>query len=226
MLQVKSVSMATLLTPPRELPVVAGHLALDFVNTVDDPEGQGRFDHLHDVEGLVHWASRLGLLDRTEAARLRARADAQPRAAMSALRSAHALRDVLDQVFRAVASASDIPDNAWHALRRADAAAMRTAELTRHGDAFRLAWPVGGLKDVLHPVAHHAVDLLGSPELVRIKTCAGCPWLYLDRSRNGSRRWCSMDDCGRHEKIRLYVARRAQRRRASRPSSPDASPTI
>jgi predicted RNA-binding Zn ribbon-like protein len=40
--------------------------------------------------------------------------------------------------------------------------------------------------------------------------------LFLDRSKNGSRRWCSMDDCGTDLKKRRYVATRAARRAADR----------
>jgi predicted RNA-binding Zn ribbon-like protein len=65
---------------------------------------------------------------------------------------------------------------------------------------------------MLWPVAHAAAALLTGPDVYRVKQCAGCPWLFLDRSRNGSRRWCAMTDCGTNEKIRRYVARRAARR--------------
>jgi predicted RNA-binding Zn ribbon-like protein len=62
-------------------------------------------------------------------------------------------------------------------------------------------------------VAEAAYRLLAAPEPARLKRCAGCPWLFIDQSRNGSRRWCAMDDCGRHEKIRRYVTKRAAARR-------------
>ena len=60
----------------------------------------------------------------------------------------------------------------------------------------------------LWPIAVAAVDLLRSDRLARLKLCGNCSWLFLDRSRNGSRRWCSMDECGVHTKMRRYRARR------------------
>ena len=48
----------------------------------------------------------------------------------------------------------------------------------------------------LRPVAHAAVQLLTAGELDRIKVCGGCRFLFIDESKNRSRRWCSMDDCG------------------------------
>ena len=79
-----------------------------------------------------------------------------------------------------------------------------------------LAWEFTEAGSVLWPVAEAAHRLLTGPDQARLKRCAGCPWLFLDRSRNGSRRWCAMDDCGRHEKIRRYVDRRRQARASYR----------
>ncbi|MFS0885996.1 CGNR zinc finger domain-containing protein [Aeromicrobium sp. 179-A 4D2 NHS] len=56
----------------------------------------------------------------------------------------------------------------------------------------------------------------GLLKLGRVKRCGRCPWLFVDRSKNASRRWCDMNDCGRAEKIERYVARRAERRKADR----------
>jgi hypothetical protein len=68
---------------------------------------------------------------------------------------------------------------------------------------------------MLWPIAHAALELLTDAELHRVKRCAGCPWLFLDHSKNTSRRWCAMNDCGTHAKVRRYVARRAALRTSS-----------
>jgi len=62
---------------------------------------------------------------------------------------------------------------------------------------------------VLSPVVHAAVELLTSGPLDRVKACAGCHWLFVDESKNRSRRWCTMEVCGTNEKVRRYLARRA-----------------
>jgi predicted RNA-binding Zn ribbon-like protein len=64
----------------------------------------------------------------------------------------------------------------------------------------------------LWPVAEAAYRLLVGQEIQRLKRCAGCPWLFVDRSKNHSRRWCSMEICGTDEKMRRYVTKRADRR--------------
>jgi predicted RNA-binding Zn ribbon-like protein len=76
-------------------------------------------------------------------------------------------------------------------------------------------WRRDELESPLWPVAHATYALLTSSRAGRIKRCAGCPWLFLDQSKNGSRRWCSMEICGTNEKMRLYVSRRAARRTRS-----------
>jgi predicted RNA-binding Zn ribbon-like protein len=92
--------------------------------------------------------------------------------------------------------------------------AINQAEITGvNAQAYQMTWSRSDdLTAMLWPVAYAALDLLTSPDLERVKRCAGCPWLFVDRSKNVSRRWCAMNDCGTHEKIRRYVARRAARR--------------
>jgi predicted RNA-binding Zn ribbon-like protein len=77
------------------------------------------------------------------------------------------------------------------------------------GGGFALTWEGDHLERPLWPIAVAAVDLLRSGPLDRLKACEECPWLFLDTSRNRSRRWCSMDDCGSRRKMRRYRERRA-----------------
>lgn len=194
----------------RELPIVGGHLALDFANTVDDPDGPTRHDHIGTYSGLVGWSARVGACSPATAKRLRAAARSRPESARAVLERAHALRHAVLTLFTAVAT--DGPDIAahWRELRPFVTDAVANADLA---PGYILNWPdTDEPHAMLWPVAHAAAELLTSPELSRVKVCAGCPWLFVDQSRNTSRRWCDMNDCGTHAKIRRYVARRAARR--------------
>ena len=64
----------------------------------------------------------------------------------------------------------------------------------------------------LDPIIKSAADLLVSPELKRVKQCAddACGWLFMDKSRNNSRRWCSMKDCGNRAKAHRHYLRKCQ----------------
>jgi predicted RNA-binding Zn ribbon-like protein len=71
---------------------------------------------------------------------------------------------------------------------------------------------VNGLESILHPIVKSAADLLVSTQLQRLRVCADpeCGWLFLDCSRNHSRRWCSMESCGNRAKARRFYQRHQQ----------------
>ena len=198
--------------PVRPLPVVAGNLALDFANTVDDPNGPARFDHIQDLPLLLGWARTVHLLSEPEYEELAALARNQPAVAASGLRRAHTLRRAVQSVFGAIADGQAIPEQPWRDLRRLIAEAISHAELTGGHGHVELVWPTRGLDAVLWPIVYAAHELLTGSTLGRVKRCAACPWLYVDQSKNSSRRWCSMDDCGKYVKMRRYVERRAAKR--------------
>jgi predicted RNA-binding Zn ribbon-like protein len=202
-------------TPPlppgvRELPIVAAHPALDFANTVDDPLGEKRFDHIAGYPALLAWSVRAGTLPESAADALHRAAQDAPRRAAAVVHRAAALRDALNDTFGALAAGDD-PGPGWAGLRPFVAEALGHAALT--GPPPVLRWHLADLEVPLWPVAEAAYRLLTGAETARLKQCSGCPWLFVDRSKNGSRRWCAMDDCGRHEKIRRYVTKRAAGRR-------------
>jgi predicted RNA-binding Zn ribbon-like protein len=209
---------------PRELPIVGGHLAVDFANTVDDPEGHERYDHAGTYPELVGWSARIGILRPDQADELLKAAGEHPRATSAALKRAHLLRRILNETFSEIAAAnSELVDDArertpaayWAELRPFVADAIRHAELVGAHATYELSWPVTARLDaLLWPIAVAAADLLTAPQLSRLKKCGGCPWVFLDQSKNFSRRWCAMEDCGTHEKIRRYVTKRAAQRRS------------
>ncbi|GAA2755256.1 CGNR zinc finger domain-containing protein [Actinopolymorpha rutila] len=211
------------LSDPRELPIVGGHLALDFANTVDDPLGPQRHDHAATYDDLVSWSTRVETVTGAQEARLRRLARRRADDAAHTLERAHELRDTLNKVFGRIAdSGSGAAETArhWTRLRPFVTDAMAAATLAEEpapspgSPAWRWAWPRSDdLAVVLHPVAVAAADLLVSDQLHRLSRCARCPWLFLDTSKNHSRRWCDMNDCGKAQKIERYVARRAAARR-------------
>jgi predicted RNA-binding Zn ribbon-like protein len=209
---------------PRELPIVGGHLALDFANTVDDPQGPQRYDHAGTYPELVGWSARIGILQSEQADALLAAADEHPHVRSMTVRRAHALRRILIDTFTEIAVInSDVaagprrlsPSMYWDELRPFVTEAVAHADLVPSASTYQLTWPETTRLDVmLGPIGLAALDLLTSSQLSRLKKCAGCPWVFLDQSKNLSRRWCAMNDCGTHEKIRRYVTRRAAKKRA------------
>jgi predicted RNA-binding Zn ribbon-like protein len=200
--------------PVRPLYVVAGNLALDFANTVDDPTGPERFDHIADYGGVLEWATRVALTSPEVAEALAQAAVAEPEHADAVVRQAGELRAALNDTFTALLVGGSI-DAGWGRLRSYVAAAVQESRLDPHRADHRYTWDASRLEFPLWPVSDAAYRLLASPELRRLKQCAGCPWLFLDQSKNGSRRWCSMQFCGTQQKVRRYVSKRAERRAGS-----------
>jgi predicted RNA-binding Zn ribbon-like protein len=196
------------------IPLEGGNLALDFVNTMgglrDDPPSpeEELFDRYEDV---ATWCARLGVITERQAGSLRAAARRDERAAQRALRHTIQLRDeLLYPIFRALADAEQPPAELLDRLRDRECDALAQARLDRGW-----SWPAPReLADPLHPIVHTAVELLTDGPLDRLKSCGNCRWLFLDQSRNRSRRWCSMDECGIEMKHARFVERR--RRGATR----------
>ena len=181
-----------------------GHPALDLVNTVyGQADGPVEADVLATPEDLVTFARRVGMADRSTPA------------SPDALRSALALRGALDAVLRARLAGEQPPAAPRAAVEAAARAALGAARLVPRGQALAWTWPAGDPQAPAHRLAHAAVRLLTSEaDLAVLHGCAGCRWLFLDRSRGRGRRWCSMADCGTEAKKRRYVQRRRERRAA------------
>jgi predicted RNA-binding Zn ribbon-like protein len=202
------------------VPLEGGHLALNFVNTVgglrDQPPSPA--DELLDsYEDLVVWCVRLGVISEADGGALARTAGADEKAASRTLRRAKDLRELVYAIFRPLADGEDPPAELLEKLRDAERAALADAHLAPAGSAaphgaMRWTWPPPReLADPLRPITHSAVELLTNGPLGHLKICGNCRWLFLDQSRNHSRRWCSMEECGTQMKQRRFVERRRRR---------------
>lgn len=190
----------------------AGWLCLDFANTLGDrPRAVPQNDDLRTYADLVAFAVEADVLTPDAAARLRAVASARPDEAARVFTDAIALRETLYRVFSAVAAGETPEADDLTALNAAFAAAAARARVVPDGDHFHWEWPqeTDALDAMLPPIAWSAADLLRAPEVRRVHECAGpdCGWLFIDRSKNGSRRWCDMKTCGNRAKARRHRTR-------------------
>lgn len=194
--------------------VVGGDLALDYVNTQSGPPtGPPDDDVLRGYEDVVAWARYVGAITEPEAARLRRQARVEPDGAQAVFRRALRVRDYLDEVFRAAARGGQPASRHLTRLRDDAAEALAHAQLVPLDGHYTWRWTdTHDLGRPLWPIVHAAAELLTTGPLQRLKTCAGCRFIFVDESKNRSRRWCSMEDCGTAEKIRRYVTRRAANR--------------
>lgn len=199
-----------------ELKRVGGHPALDFINTVNqwvDPGTQR--DYLGDFAGLLRWSREAGLLIERDAREITNNALQRPDVAASVFRDAVVLRRALHEVMHA-AIAKRAPNSGdarlidtWY--RRA--ARARCTRIDRYGK-LHIGWQfTDGAKPPTLPLLKlvwSAVEFLLAAEPGRLKECPaeqGCGWIFHDVSKNRSRRWCDMGDCGNTAKARRHYAR-------------------
>jgi predicted RNA-binding Zn ribbon-like protein len=194
--------------------LLGGHIALDFINTAHGEGGGELFECLRTYEDLVAWGYHVGLLRDPVASRLLRDARNWPSKSKSTYRRALDVRSALGEVFHAIAQGRRPPAASLEAVRKAHREAFAHARLSRNDGGFAWTWTdADDLARMVWPVVYRATDLLTTGELDRVKTCPGCGWLFLDASKNRSRRWCTMEHgCGTHEKMRRYIARRAAKR--------------
>jgi predicted RNA-binding Zn ribbon-like protein len=205
-----SVPTARTASPELPLKYVGGDPSVDLVNTVDWLHDGLAHDRIPDYGRFVEWAEGAGVITRPTADRLRRTAASHPRQAASALGAAASLRWLLQRLFADVASGT--PSSAaleeFNELLAVTLGRMRVAAVPRRGLA--IAWDGMGddLQSPLWPVIWSAAQLLASADADRLRVCDApeCGWMYVDRSRNGLRRWCQMETCGTREKNRRRAA--------------------
>ena len=189
-------------------------LCLDFVNTVD-LRRSARVESLHSAADLVAWAAEHGVLDEGASAAQAARDRRDPSGAARAFAEAIDLREALFEVLSAGARGVLPPPGDLATVNAALAAHASPPRLEAGPERLELRW--GPDDSILGPVLRSAAELLTSPDLGRVRECPGspgkaCGWLFVDRTKNGSRIWCVGTLCGnRTRKHRRYKRERDAR---------------
>ena len=197
-------SGASLVVAPRR------DLCLDFANTLSYRGGAAE-ESLHDFGELIHWCAGKGLLTADGCERALRWSDRHPEQAAAIFADAIAIREVSYRIFFAIAARKTPEPRAVAALNRALQVAPARRVLARGNQGF--GWQIdrdgSSAPTLLAPVLWSAGDLMVSPDTIRLRHCSNdkCLWLFLDDSKNGSRRWCSMQACGNRAKAHRHYVR-------------------
>ena len=198
----------------RQLVVVPRRdLSLDFVNTLAW-RGSSREDSLHSTSDLLKWLVSVGTISGAAAAGLQKWLEASPALAVSVLAEAIALRETLYRLLRCIATGSSPQADDLRRFNEALAEAPPRAILEQVESGF--GWRIDakpGAASLLAAVLWSAADILVAAESSRLRECANdrCLWLFFDDSKNGSRRWCSMQSCGNRAKAHRHYLRQRKR---------------
>jgi predicted RNA-binding Zn ribbon-like protein len=194
-----------------DMPLVGGDRCLDFVNTTGARASGVPRERLARYEDLITWSERVGILDQRAAKQLR-RVTAQRKAAAArALARACALREDLYQLLSEVAGGRHPAADTMARFGRHWRAARRRQELVAEKGRFELRFKVDGtdLESIVPPIVLAAIGLLTSERVRLLRRCAECDWLFLDESKNGTRRWCK-SMCGNRARSRERYGRMRQ----------------
>lgn len=182
----------------------AGHVALDFANAVGERHTDAPIDYLPSYGHLLAFAGQCELLSQAQLRRLARRAAGDAAGAAAALRRAVELREALYRLFAGAADGLAPAHDDLAVLNRA------VGRLAIDRD-YRWQWAAGpdALDAMLGPIVRAALELLMSErrELVRVCAADDCIWVFLDTSKNRSRRWCDMKQCGNRVKVRRFYRR-------------------
>jgi predicted RNA-binding Zn ribbon-like protein len=190
-----------------------GHPALDLVNSLDNRfRDDGPNENLVCYSDLLRFLGDSGLLDARQIRLLTKSANEE--AAEQALHAVKELREATAAVFYAAMEEKTPADADVRTLERHFLDARRHRQLAWDTEHAHMRWHWDRVEaDPDFPVwllAQSVSDLLLSDHAARVRTCAvdTCRWLFLDTSKNHTRRWCNMKVCGNRMKARRFQARR------------------
>jgi len=200
-------------SPAPEFDLSGGILCLDFANTVSKRKVPGRtHDDLPAYSDLIRFAKQARVISPQYARDLLVAGLAEPRKTAQVLQRAVVLREAIYRVFSAIAGLRAAASADVKLIEEFAAEAMKHRHLVTAGRNYRWEWNRDkdeALACMLWPIGQSASDLLTSDRRKKVRMCAAptCAWLFLDKSRNHSRRWCDMSVCGNRQKARRHYQR-------------------
>ncbi len=204
--------MGTTSQPGPQFEFTGGAVCLDFANTLSGRRLSVLRDNLRSYSDLIAWAHQAGVLHPSDVRGLQSAAEHSSSRASSTLVKARDLRETIYRVFSAIATQKKPAADDLEFINDVLVEALRHSRIVPRDGGFSRSWsePRGNdLQSPLWPIAHSAAELLTSPDVNRVRECGSdsCAWLFVDQSKNRTRRWCDMRVCGNREKARRHYER-------------------
>ncbi|GCE07809.1 CGNR zinc finger domain-containing protein [Dictyobacter aurantiacus] len=193
---------------------ISGHMCLDFANTLGGLRGGVTREYLCSYDDFVAWSQQVHSITEEHAINLLHEAELHPDKAVVVLENARMLREVIYRIFAAVATDMQPTEADLTILNAEIGKAMAGGRIISVADGFRWEWPGDSraLDQMFGPIMRSTAELLTSPERSLVRECASttCSWLFVDRTKNHRRRWCTMTGCGNVAKVRRYRQQQRQ----------------
>jgi predicted RNA-binding Zn ribbon-like protein len=171
-------------------------------------------DNLGNYNDLVYWAKKAKVLD-THAFGLLEREGSNEKRAREFFFEAIGLRTLIYSIFHPLSHRQKVKPADLEAFNKVVMRYFPLLTISTQKDRFVEKWNFEShpFYAVTAPIVKSAYELLLSDRLQRVKECPNCGWLFLDTTKNGKRRWCSMEDCGSNVKALEYYYRKKKEKR-------------
>jgi len=203
-------------TSPDKLVLKHGLLCLDFTNTVFWRLRENPTEGFQNYTSFVRWGQKVGLSTDVVSEQLVQEAKAHPDEAAQVLNRVISLREALYRIITATVEGNSYKPEDLDLLNAEVSRMHQRVLLVQKEGHFEWGWRTveNTLDQMLWPILRSATQLLTSATLDRIGVCRGegCGWLFYDKSRNRTRKWCDMGDCGNRAKARRFYQRSREKR--------------
>lgn len=192
----------------KKFELLGGALCLDFANTIHEYGAADPREELDNFEDLISFGHQAEAITEKEAAMLSSRATNNPQMANKTLTAAKEFRRSLYRSFSAIAKGKDPSNSDLAYFNQRLPRVLQNLQVQKKGHDVVWVWKRNhaNLDPILWPIVRSAAELLTSDQRSLIRECEGeeCTWLFLDHSKNRTRRWCDMDICGNRAKWHRY----------------------
>lgn len=174
-----------------------GLLCLDFINTVSDYTEAERVNYLTNEAEWITWLKRVGLIEDEF--------DQFEKGTFS-IEKVLSVREILYLLFVSYVREEPIGKKILSPFNKESGWMNRHLKFIPQGKDIVEVLDYNRLSgnDYLLPIIKSAKDLLISNDVKYIKGCPNCGWIFLDRTKSNTRRWCNMKACGNKIKTRKY----------------------
>ena len=191
------------------LPLDGGLLCLDFINTVQTRKKDVFHEYLPNYAAFLQWCTKLSLVSDKEVKQYEAIADQSPAKAITAYHHVILARELLYRFFSAKADGKAIEADVLEGFNELLAEALQHIGFENSSAGLNAVWlnQDNDLSAPLWKIMKSAYDILTVAESKYVKECSACGWLFLDKSRTHTRRWCNPLECGSIDKATRYYHR-------------------
>ena len=193
-----------------KMPLDGGILCLDFVNSVHDRKKAPLKDYFSNAGDILMWGKRAGIVNESSFGILAKKIDSGTQDLTGFHKKAIELRELLYGIFLKIVRRSGILQSELTSFNEFLSSYFNAVTVKFENGNFFESWKWKGedLNRILLSVIKSSHELMLSGRLDRVKECPNCGWLFLDTTKNGKRKWCSMKSCGSGVKALDYYYRK------------------